>query len=113
MKLPEPTTLHLDLPSAPTVSSSSPVAWIAVVVPIVIAIAWYAFHRRRQARLCPDEHAFRALARRMRLRSREVRSVRAYAADVAHVSPITVLMNPALTQEALGTPHAGGLSLVG
>jgi len=102
MDLPEPTTLHHDLAPVAPVPATTQLAWGAVMVPILIMISWYTLHRRRVANMPRDERAFHALAKRMGLRAAQMRAVRVYAREVAHVAPITVLMNAQMNQAALG-----------
>lgn len=102
MTLPEPTTLHHGLSLASPVPASGVFTWFAVLVPVLIALAWIMIIRQRQAHRSPSEHAFIALAKRMGLRTTQVRAVRRYAQEVAQVAPIAVLMNEGMRQTALG-----------
>jgi hypothetical protein len=101
MQMQEPTTLHIPVqgpiePQAPIL----PVAWVASILPIVVGLVWLLALARRRAKVNPEEHAFRSLSRRMRLRRHQVTAVRACALNT-RTQPIDVLLNERLLQQAL------------
>ena len=79
------------------------IGWAMVLLPVLALCIWAWFTRQRHWREHPKEHAFRALARRMKLRRSEVEAIRVYAHGATHCSPITVLMDSKKLQEALST----------
>lgn len=101
MTLPPPTELYRGVAEAAPQDASHTIAWFAVLLPAIVVFLWQVSRRRQHARMYPDEHAFRALAKRLRLRANEVRAVRDYANSVARIPPIVVLMNDQMCQEAL------------
>ncbi len=96
-----PTTLHKPAEQIVPLEGTQSFAWFMIVIPIVAAGVWLGVRRNRQARTNPQEHAFRALARRMKLRQREMHAVRVYARSSGMESPIAVLMDPNRLQDAL------------
>lgn len=101
MQLSEPTTLHHGVDVATSSGTSGGLAWVAVIAPLLFALIWFIRIRNRRVRDCPQTHAFRALAKRMGLRSSELRAVESYARDIAQVEPIAVLMSTDMHQAAL------------
>ncbi|MFG0244628.1 MAG: hypothetical protein ACF8MF_01075 [Phycisphaerales bacterium JB052] len=98
-----PTTLHIPVEQGTQpMAGAEPAAWFLVVVPVVAVGVWFGLRRSRHARTHPQEHAFRALARRMKLRPREVQAVRVYARSSGIESPVAVLMDPDRLREAIG-----------
>ena len=91
----EPTTLHVPASPSPAAADSGLIglAWVAVLIPFVVLCAWFILRSRRMAHLNPEEHAFRALARRLRLRAKQIDRVRRYAHEIANCSPLEVLMD--------------------
>ncbi|MAO19129.1 MAG: hypothetical protein CMJ25_00130 [Phycisphaerae bacterium] len=97
-----PTMLHKPVAQeAHQLSSAAPLGWLLVTVPIVGVGVWFGLRRQRHARTHPQEHAFRALGRRMKLRQRDMQAVRVYARSAGIDSPIAVLMDPNRLQEAI------------
>ncbi len=101
MTMPQPTELYRGVADAMPAETTHTIAWFAVLLPILVMFAWQVSRRRRNARLHPDEHAFRALAKRLRLRANEIHAVRDYAKGIARTPPIVVLMNAQMCQEAI------------
>jgi hypothetical protein len=105
--VPEPTVLHL--PEAQTSPESMlsvlpiTLAWIGVVVPVLGLVIWFAIRRRKVMLAQPEEHAFRALGKRMHLRARDMKAVRIFATEHASCKPIAVLMNEQLLAQALSS----------
>ncbi|MCR9075516.1 MAG: hypothetical protein NXI07_05700 [bacterium] len=91
----EPTTLHVPASTSPAAAETGLIgfAWVAVLIPVVVLVAWYVLRARRLAQLNPEEHAFRSLARRFRLRANQIERVRRYAHEIANCSPLEVLMD--------------------
>ena len=76
-------------------------AWGGVLLPIFALVVWFIFRKRQIAKAYPEEHAFRALAKRMHLRTREIKAVRRFAREQGSCAPIGVLMNEQLLTQAL------------
>ncbi len=91
----EPTTLHV--PASPSPASGNTgligLAWVAVLIPFVVLCVWYILRSRQLAQRHPEEHAFRSLAKRFRLRAKQIERVRRYAHEIANCSPLEVLMD--------------------
>lgn len=101
MQMSEPTILHI--PQQPQDNTQSPtqtIALLAAIIPIMIGIAWFAILLRRKAKLRPEEHAFRSLARRMRLGRAQVIAIRRCARD-SRREPIDVLMDEQMLHRVL------------
>lgn len=98
-----PTTLHVPNQAQPVPAQSlmSLGAWILVCIPILILIVWVVGRMSRRRRLRPEEHAFFALAKRLRLHRDQVEAVRAYARGAGQCEPIEVLMNEQMLASAI------------
>lgn len=98
-----PTTLHIpgqepDVPAGAFVLGG---AWLLVAFPLVCGLVWFLVLANRRRRVRPEEHAFFALCKRMRLRRGQVAAVRRYAERVARCEPIEVLMNEQMLAQAI------------
>lgn len=101
MQTSEPTTLHVPQPPQDhTPAATQSIALLAAIIPIAIGLVWFAILLKRRAKLRPEEHAFRALARRMRLGRSQVVAVRRCARDTRR-EPIDVLMDEQMLHRVL------------
>ena len=98
-----PSELYIPGTSDASAASSDPSQWIAYIAMVVITIGlgWFAFHVIRNRGVHPDEHAFRSLARRLRLNRSEIDAVRTFARTSNGRKPIEVLMNQSLLEQAI------------
>jgi hypothetical protein len=87
----------------PIVQSGSHASiWYAGAALVLLAAGLIVFDRSRRRRLRPEERTFRSLARRMRLKHRQIQAVRRYAKSSGRCQPLAVLMNQSMLREALG-----------
>lgn len=98
-----PTTLHTPEPAGPAPYAQGTIgfAWLAAVLPVVVIIVWLVRRAHRDAQQHPEEHAFRSLAKRLRLRPAQVEQIRRYAREVAGCKPIEVLMHDGMLDQAM------------
>ena len=98
----EPTQLVIPQLVDQASSGSSPLSLLTIVILLVLiaAVLWLLFRRSHSAE--PSELAFRRLCRQLGLSRREIDSIRSYATTIGLKTPIGIVMNPQLIDEALG-----------
>lgn len=97
-----PTTLHTGVldPIAPP--GSAGVIWYGSAALILFAGSLIVLHRSRRRHVRSEERTFRTLAKRMRLKHKQIQAVRNYANASGRCQPVAVLMNESMLREALG-----------
>lgn len=98
-----PSELYIPGASDASTGTSDLSQWVLYIAVVVIAIGlgWFGLRAVRDRGVHPDEHAFRSLARRLKLKRSEIDAVRTFARAMDGRKPIEVLMNQHLLEQAI------------
>ena len=102
----EPTVLHH--PADPGSQQGTgpggiaPIAYVLIIVPIVIVLAWSTRALLRRRTMTPSDRAFRTICRQMHLKPSQVVEIKRFAQQKAHSEPLAVLLSEVMLSEAIG-----------